>query len=124
MQSGVREPPLGRFIRFRLCRLPTLVPFSSTNFHPGTGLLPPLGQKIWAWEQGLGLRSSLGRVRARARARVSQGQWPTSLSSREMANPRAGSKAKARSMANPANTGSQGLHSGSTPQEREAQGVG
>ena len=41
-------------------------------------------------EQGLGLRSSLSQ---------SQGQWLMSLSSREMANPRAESKPKAHSMA-------------------------
>ncbi|KAF6072297.1 hypothetical protein FOB64_000346 [Candida albicans] len=53
---------------------------------------PPSGRFILSrgwWEQGSGSRSSLGQ---------SQGQWSMSLSSREMANPRAGSKAKAHSM--------------------------
>ena len=49
----------------------------------------PWPESLGWWEQGLGLRSSLGQ---------SQGQWLMSLSSREMANPRAGSKAKAHSM--------------------------
>ena len=50
----------------------------------------PWPENLGTWEQGLGLRSSLSQ---------SQGQWLMSLSSREMANPRAGSKAKAHSMA-------------------------
>ena len=37
--DGLSDPGI------RLCRLPTLVPFSSTNLHPGTGLLPPLARK-------------------------------------------------------------------------------
>ena len=73
-----------------VCRLPTLVPFSSTNLHTGTGLPLPLARKS-------------GHVGTRAGAEISlsqsQGQWLMSLSSREMANPRAESKPKAHSMA-------------------------
>ncbi|KAL1571797.1 hypothetical protein V4U95_004112 [Candida albicans] len=43
-------------------------------------------------------KSSLGQSQSQSQSQ-SQGQWSTSLSSREMANPRAGSKAKAHSMA-------------------------
>ena len=51
-------------------------------------------------EQGLGLRSSLGQSQSQGQSQgQGQGQWLTSLSAREMANPRAGSKAKAHSMA-------------------------
>ena len=50
----------------------------------------PWPENLGTWEQGLGLRSSLSQ---------SQGQWLMSLSSREMANPRAESKPKAHSMA-------------------------
>ena len=37
--DGLSDPGI------RLCRLPTLVPFSSTNLHPGTGLPLPLARK-------------------------------------------------------------------------------
>ena len=49
-------------------------------------------------KQGLGLRSSLGQSQSQSQGQ-GQGQWLTSLSSREMANPRAGSEAKAHIMA-------------------------
>ena len=84
--DGLSDPGI------RLCRLPTLVPFSSTNLHPGTGL-PPLARKSGLGEQGLGLRSSL-EPEPEPEPGQGQGQWLTSLSSREMANPRAGSKPK------------------------------
>ena len=57
--DGLSDPGI------RLCRLPTLVPFSSTNLHPGTGLLPPLARNLGWQGQGLGLRSELGPGRAR-----------------------------------------------------------
>ena len=65
--DGLSDPGI------RLCRLPTLVPFSSTNLHPGDWSTATLGQKIWA-----GTR--LGSTQAQ------------SLNSREMASPRAGCK--------------------------------
>ena len=40
--DGLSDPGI------RLCRLPTLVPFSSTNLHPGDWSTATLGQKIWA----------------------------------------------------------------------------
>ena len=75
--------------------------------HPGTGLLPPLARKSGLAGTRAGAEISLESQSqkpepepgARAEPGQGQGQWLTSLSSREMANPRAGSKAKAHSMA-------------------------
>ena len=88
---GVREPPLGRFIRSWDTVVPvanacTILQYQLTSW--GLVYCHPWPENLGWREQGLGLRSSLG-----------QSQWLTSLSSREMANPRAGSKAKAHSMA-------------------------
>ena len=90
---GVREPPLGRFIRSWDTVVPvanacTILQYQLTSW--GLVYCHPWPENLGWRKQGLGLRSSLGQ---------SQGQWLTSLSSREMANPRAGSKAKAHSMA-------------------------
>ena len=88
---GVREPPLGRFIRSWDTVVPvanacTILQYQLTSW--GLVYCHPWPENLGWREQGLGLRSSLG-----------QSQWLMSLSSREMANPRAGSKAKAHSMA-------------------------
>ena len=90
---GVREPPLGRFIRSWDTVVPvanacTILQYQLTSW--GLVYCHPWPENLGWREQGLGLRSSLSQ---------SQGQWLMSLSSREMANPRAGSKAKAHSMA-------------------------
>ncbi|KGT67743.1 hypothetical protein MEK_03793, partial [Candida albicans 12C] len=90
--DGLSDPGI------RLCRLPTLVPFSSTNLHPGTGLSPPLARKSGSVGTRAGAEIKLG-PKPEPEPGQGQGQWSTSLSSREMANPRAGSKAKAQSMA-------------------------
>ena len=90
--DGLSDPGI------RLCRLPTLVPFSSTNLHPGTGLLPPLARKSGLVGTRAGAEIKLG-PGPEPEPGQGQGQWLMSLSSREMANPKAGSKAKAHSMA-------------------------
>ena len=52
--DGLSDPGI------RLCRLPTLVPFSSTNLHPGTGLLPPLARKSGLVGTSAGAEIKLG----------------------------------------------------------------
>ena len=74
----------------------------------GIGLLPPLARKSGLAETRAGAEIKLGpepepepepEPKPEPEPGQGQGQWLTSLSSREMANPRAGSKAKAHSMA-------------------------
>ena len=64
----------------------------------GTGLLPPLARKSGLVGTRAGAEIKLG-PGTEPEPGQGQGQWLMSLSSREMANPRAGSKAKAHSMA-------------------------
>ena len=92
--DGLSDPGI------RLCRLPTLVPFSSTNLHPGTGLPLPLARKSRLVGTRAGAEIKLGpEPEPEPEPGQGQGQWLMSLSSKEMANPRAGSKPKAHSMA-------------------------
>ena len=98
---GVREPPLGRFIRSWDTVVPvanacTILQYQLTSW--GLVYCHPWPENLGWREQGLGLRSSLGQSQSQSQGQ-GQGQWLTSLSSREMANPRAGSEAKTRSMA-------------------------
>ena len=68
----------------------------------GTGLLPPLARKSGLAGTRAGAEIKLGpepEPEPEPEPGQGQGQWLTSLSSREMANPRAGSEAKAHSMA-------------------------
>ena len=68
----------------------------------GTGLLPPLARKSGLAGTRAGAEIKLGpepEPEPEPEPGQGQGQWLTSLSSREMANPRAGSEAKTRSMA-------------------------
>jgi len=74
----------------------------------GTGLLPPLARKSGLAETRAGAEIKLGpepepepepEPKPEPEPGQSQGQWLMSLSSREMANPKAGSKAKVHSMA-------------------------
>ena len=66
----------------------------------GTGLLPPLARKSGLAGTRAGAEIKLGpEPEPEPEPGQGQGQWLMSLSSREMANPRAGSKAKAHSMA-------------------------
>ena len=68
----------------------------------GIGLLPPLARKSGLAETRAGAEIKLGpepEPEPEPEPGQGQGQWLTSLSSREMANPRAGSEAKAHSMA-------------------------
>ena len=68
----------------------------------GTGLLPPLARKSGLAGTRAGAEIKLGpepEPEPEPEPGQGQGQWLMSLSSREMANPKAGSKAKAHSMA-------------------------
>ena len=66
----------------------------------GTGLLPPLARKSGLAGTRAGAEIKLGpEPEPEPEPGQGQGQWLMSLSSKEMANPRAGSKAKAQSMA-------------------------
>ncbi|KHC59768.1 hypothetical protein MGE_04096, partial [Candida albicans P75010] len=68
----------------------------------GIGLSPPLARKSGSAETRAGAEIKLGpepEPEPEPEPGQGQGQWSTSLSSREMANPRAGSEAKAHIMA-------------------------